>query len=101
MALKPGETALGPACIHGLQRYELCDADGRTERGTMETVGDDYSSTARGDGLVEIGERLRPGVHRLDGYVRFTSRGPAAVASPAYRSGWEETFGKKGARSSN
>jgi hypothetical protein len=71
---------------------DTCREAGRVERGLF-SVGDCDCSDA--DGLMEVGERIRPGVHRIESYIPYTMRGPARVASPAFRSGWDRVFGAR------
>lgn len=88
--LKPGEVRLVGPNVAGHQMYELRHENGELERGTAGPM--DCECT--GDGYVELGERVRPGVRKLASYTRFTARGPSAVVSNAYRSGWDAVFGK-------
>ena len=93
----PGEVAVGPTLAGGITPYMRRAADGSIESGVLApsvSLGD-----SRCIGYMEVGDELRPGVRAIKQHIRFTCKGPARVASDAYRSGWDAVYGGKGAPS--
>jgi hypothetical protein len=92
--LAPGEIALlGPA-VAGHQAFVRIDESGGPEVGLL--VPSDCPN-ANATAYLEMGEMVRPGVRTIKQLIRFTAKGPSQVASNAYRSGWDEVFGVRGA----
>jgi hypothetical protein len=97
MPLKQGEMQVVRRIDDSHVVVDTCREEGKIERGLFSRGDCDCEGA---DGFMSVGENLRPGVYRIDGYIPYTARGPARVASPAYRSGWDEVFGAR-ARASN
>lgn len=90
--LKAGEIALGCVSVDGCRSYARAADDGSVERGLIVPV--DHPLAARADFFVRAGEEIRPGVRRVEQRIVYTAKGPARVASDAYRSGWDGVFGR-------
>jgi hypothetical protein len=91
--LAPGELRVLATLDGGaIGIYERPLPDGSVERGVLRPVGSGGLPEAQG--LVEMGEQVRPGVFRPT-VTPFTARGPASVTSNAYRSGWDAVFGER------
>lgn len=95
--LKPGDFVIGGECTPGVRHYVRRHEDGRLETGHAATM---ESGAMRGQarGCIEF-EPLAPGAdpsrRRVKQDIRYTARGPSAVATDAYRSGWDAVYGNK------
>jgi len=88
----------GPECVHGIRRYERMDEDGTVSRGCAQSVENGLHPLAHGvvelDGMAQTGQP-----HRVLKTYRFNNKGPAQVASEAYRDGWDAIFAERRAPS--
>lgn len=91
--LGPGEIALGQSQPCGHVPYVRRLEDGELESGYLAPT--DAPDEPGAAGIIEMGPQIAPGVRTVRSYVPFTARGPAQVASDAYRSGWEGVFGRR------
>lgn len=96
MTLKKGEMQVVTAIDEHHSLVDTCLEDGTTERAVFSR-GECCQGSA--DGMMTVGESVRPGVYRIAQYIPYTMRGPAAVASPAYRDGWDRVFGARASAS--
>lgn len=94
----PGEIAISDHEFGGHRYYERMREDGSVESGTV--VSSEHPCARHASGYLETGELVRPGVRRVRSNIEYTARGPAAVNSPAYRSGWDAIFAPKGSKAS-
>lgn len=89
--LAPGEMHICPMRIGAERPYVRRLETGEFECGTVRDVGAPGSPA---EGLIES-EPCREGVRKVTRTITYTARGPACVASSAYRSGWDSTFGAR------
>jgi hypothetical protein len=89
-----GAVRLGIECEHGYRPIEFVDDRGEVRRGHARKVSEGESAppgdyeVARGQlpGQFEVGRRI--------GDERRATDGPVRVNSRAYRSNWDQTFGR-------
>lgn len=93
--LGPGEIALVGPCVDGHQPFVHRTASGETKTGMLVPADCHHEGV---QAYLEMGEHVGPGVRKVKQFIPFTARGPARVASPAYRSGWEAIFGNTPAK---
>lgn len=96
MTLKPGEVRVVASVDAEHTVVDVCQEEGTVTRGLFSRG---ECSAGDADGLLTVGESLGNNTYRIKEYIPYTMRGPAAVASPAYRDGWDRVYGARASAS--
>lgn len=89
-----GEVRLGPECPHGYRECTRRLDSGEVENRTVRRMSGEAHSTPPGDYPIDDLPNGRGFM------VRRRRRGPASANSRAYRSGWDNVYGRHQGKSS-